>query len=206
MPEVVGLEAFLPALKATLITALGVGLGVILFLILISLSNTPYLHSFLVGWGAPSVVLTGFSFLIFFEDKVYFSWILGLLILILPALYRLMAESLFKSLRGQIQTAQTFGAGPWLIFKHITWPGSRRHIFLLAGVGSFWASGDFALTMMTSEGQLNLGILAQQFLGQYRLEQGLAAVWLLLITGSLCFAFFSGLSILFSRNGAALCR
>ena len=206
LPEVMGLEAFLPALKATLITATAVSLGVIFFLILISLSEAPYLHTFLVGWGAPSVVLTGFSFLIFFEDRVYVSWIAGLLILILPALYRLMAESLFKSLKGPVQTAKTFGAGPWLIFKHITWPLSRRPIFLLAGIGGFWASGDFALTMMTSQGELNLGILAQQFLGQYRLEQGLAVIWILLITGSLCLAFFSGLSILWRRKGEKLCR
>ena len=197
--EIVQLEVFFPALGATLGLSLGVGFGVLLFLMLVGFYPfTGYLDRFLIGYIAPSVVLTGFSLLIFLGGLVYVSWIFGLVILFFPALYRWAGEAFLKSLKNQILTAQTLGAGSWMIFRKITLPQCFHGFCLLSGVAGFWASGDFALTLMTSQGESNLAILAQQLLGQYRIEQGLAVILFLLIAGSLCFLFFSSMPFAFN--------
>lgn len=197
IPEVLKLHSILSSILATSFLSINVGIGIILFFILISLCpSVKYLEKFLIGYAAPSVVLTGFAFLIFFDGQVYFSWISGLIILFLPGLYRCAAEPLLKSLQNQINTAQTLGASLWSIFQKVIWPQCSHQFFLLAGMAGFWACGDFAFTMMTSQGESNLAILAQQLLGQYRIEQGLAVIWLILFFGSLCFSFFGALTFL----------
>lgn len=191
IPEILKLPGLTKAVFSTIVLSLSVGMGVIALFILISLcSSVSYLKKFLIGYAVPSVVLTGFSFLIFMNDKVYISWICGLIILFLPSLYRWAGESFLYSLENQIQTAQTLGADMKKIFTKIIWPQCSSSFFLLGGVAGFWASGDFAYTMITSQGETNLAILTQQLLERYRIEQGLALIWILLLTGSLCFLFF----------------
>ena len=191
IPEVLKLPRFLEALLTTLFISLTVGFGIILSFILISFCySSVFLKKFLIGYMAPSVVLTGFAFLIFMPDYVYLSWVLGLIILFLPALYRWAGESLLSSLDQQIQVAQTLGASFYDIFKYIIWPQSQQLFFILGGIASFWASGDFAYTMITSQGETHLALIAQQLLGRYRVEQGLSMIWILLFTGSICFSVF----------------
>ncbi|MDE0151542.1 MAG: ABC transporter permease subunit [Bdellovibrionales bacterium] len=191
IPEVLKLTGFMTAVLATLFLSLSVGAGIIFCFILISFySSISYLKKFLIGYAIPSIVLTGFSFLIFMNDQVYMAWICGLIILFLPSLYRWAGESFLYSLENQIQTAQTLGADKTHIFKKIIWPQCAPSFFLLGGIAGFWASGDFAYTMITSQGNTNLAITAQQLLERYRTEQGLALIWILLFIGSLCFLFF----------------
>ena len=188
IPEVLKLTGLTTAILSTLFLSLSVGIGIVICFILISLcSSASYLKTFLIGYAVPSIVLTGFSFLIFTNEQVYFSWICGLVILFLPSLYRWAGESFLHSLENQIQTAQTLGADVKPIFKKIIWPQCKSSFFLLGGVAGFWASGDFAYTMITAHGKTNLALMAQQLLERYRTEQGLALIWLALITGSLSF-------------------
>ncbi len=191
IPEVLKLTGLIEAVLSTFFLSLSVGIGIVACFILISFcSSVSYLKKFLIGYAVPSIVLTGFSFLIFTNDQVYISWICGLIILFLPSLYRWAGESFLYSLENQIQTAQTLGADMKHIFKKIIWPQCASPFFLLGGVASFWASGDFAYTMITSQGATNLAIITQQLLERYRIEQGLALIWILLFIGSLCFLFF----------------
>lgn len=188
IPEVLKLTGLTKAVLSTFLLSLCVGAGVVFCFILISLcSSVFYLKKFLIGYAVPSIVLTGFAFLIFAPDQVYISWVCGLIILFLPSLYRWAGESFLHSLEKQIQTAQTLGADSTHTFKKIIWPQCSSSFFLLGGVAGFWAVGDFAYTMITAQGSTNLAIMAQQLLERYRTEQGLALVWLLLFTGSLSF-------------------
>ena len=203
IPEILKLTGLIRALLSTFLLSLFVGIGTVVFLALISLCHfSSYLKKFLIGYAVPSIVLTGFSFLIFAPDQVYISWVFGLIILFLPSLYRWAGESFLHSLENQIQTAQTLGADMKKIFTQIIWPQCAESFFLLGGAAGFWAGGDFAYTMITSQGKTNLAIMAQQLLERYRIEQGLALTWVLLFTGSLFFFFFtfSGKSIFLKRN------
>ena len=191
IPEVLKLTGLTKAVLSTFFLSLCVGIGIVLCFTLISFCNSiVYLKRILIGYATPSIVLTGFSFLIFAPDQVYISWICGLIILFLPSLYRWAGESFLHSLNNQIQTAQTLGADIQHIFKKIIWPQCAPSFFLLGGIAGFWASGDFAYTMITAQGKTNLAIMTQQLLERYRTEQGLALIWLLLLTGSLSFFFF----------------
>ncbi len=190
--EILKLTGLITAVLSTFFLSLFVGAGTIFFLILISLCHSvSYLKKFLIGYAVPSIVLTGFSFLIFTNGQVYLSWICGLVILFLPSLYRWAGESFLHSLENQIQTAQTLGADMKKIFIKIIWPQCAESFFLLGGVAGFWAAGDFAYTMITSHEKTNLAIMAQQLLERYRIEQGLALIWFVLLVGSLSFFFFT---------------
>lgn len=192
IPEVLKLDGLAKSILSTFLVSLCVGLGIVFCFILISFcSSTAYLKKFLIGYAVPSIVLTGFAFLIFIPDQVYISWIFGLMILFLPSLYRWAGESFLNSLENQIQTAQTLGANRTHIFKKIIWPQCTSSFFLLGGAAGFWAVGDFAYTMITAQEKTNLAITAQQLLERYRTEQGLALIWILLLTGSLSFFFFT---------------
>ena len=192
IPEVMKLNGITKSILSTFLLSLCVGGGVVFCFILISFcSSTAYLKKFLIGYAAPSIVLTGFAFLIFSPDQVYLSWVCGLIILFLPSLYRWAGESFLNSLENQIQTAQILGAKRTHIFKKIIWPQCSSSFFLLGGVAGFWAAGDFAYTMITAQEKTNLAIMAQQLLERYRTEQGLALIWILLLTGSLSFFFFT---------------
>ena len=200
IPEILKLKGFFTNVLSTLFLSFSVGIGVILFLVLISLGySTSYLKKFLMGYGTPSIVLTGFAFLIFAHDFVYFSWIFGLIILFLPALYRWAGESFLSGLEKQIQTAQTLGANMKMIFQKIIWPQSVHPFCLLGGIAGFWACGDFAYTMITAQGETHLALLAQQLLGRYRTEQGLAVIWIMLFLGSSCFFILKYLPSLFDK-------
>ena len=194
--EVIKLQGFLQNLITSLFLSLSVGLIVILFFTLIALNESSVLlKKFLIGYCTPSFVLTGFSFLIFFNEKIYFSWICGLVLLFVPILYRLAGESFLSGLGRQIQAAQTLGADRFSIFKKVIWPQCQESFCFLGGLAGFWACGDFAYTVMTSQGESHLALLAHQLLGRYRVEQGLAVIWILLLAGSLCFLFFTSLSM-----------
>ena len=192
IPEIVQVPRFLEAFLTTLILSLSVGFGIIfLFMLIFLFHSSSFIQRFLIGYMAPSIVLTGFSFLIFLGDHVYLSWALGLIILFIPTLYRWIGDALLSSLRAQIQVAQTLGASIYDIFKTITWPQCRPLFFMIGGVASFWASGDFAYTMITSQGETHLALIAQKLLSRYKIEYGLSMIWIILFVGSFCFLFFN---------------
>ena len=192
--EVIQLSGFLRTFATSVFLSFSVGGLVILFFVLISLFHESFwLRKFLIGYFAPSFVLTGFSFLIFFNERVYFSWVCGLTLLFVPILYRLSGESFLSGLRRQVQVARTLGAYSFSIFRKIIWPQCQESFLWLGGIASFWACGDFAYTIMTSQGESHLALLAHQLLNRYRTEQGLAVIWILLFVGSVCFLFFNSL-------------
>ena len=191
IPQIVQVPRFFEAFLTTLFLSLAVGFGTIFLFTLIFLCySSSILPRFLIGYMAPSIVLTGFSFLML-GDHTYFSWVLGLMILFTPTLYRWIGDALLSSLRSQIQVAQTLGASLFDIFKNIIWPQSYQLFFMIGGVVSFWAAGDFAYTMITSQGETNLALMAQKLLGRYKIEYGLSMIWIILFVGSFCFLFFN---------------
>lgn len=196
LDDVLRFEGIGPIIASSITTSVFVGIGVIISLSLISLfPSSNYLKRFLIGYGTPSLVLTGFAFLVFFLEYTYFSWISGLIILFLPALYRWAAAAFLNGLENQILVAKTLGSSLTSIFFKIILPQTCSKLFLLGGVASIWAIGDFSFTMITAGSKINLSILAQQLLNQYRWEEGLAIILLFLMIGSMIFFIFQGMSI-----------
>ncbi|MCB0363309.1 MAG: ABC transporter permease subunit, partial [Bdellovibrionales bacterium] len=195
----------LPSLiGGTLYVSGGVGL-LILFLLLLVAGLSPHwgLDRFLMGYTAPSTVLTGFAFLLLGVGgwwQVHFVLILGLSILMLPALYRMMGRSILFSLRQQLIVARIAGASWALIFTRIVVPQVWRDFCWLAGIGAFWASGDFALSTLLAEGNTTIALTAKAYMSSYHLEVATILNLILLLIGALCLLSFGGLSRVFGEK------
>ena len=118
----------------------------------------------------------------------------------LPALYRLMGESVLRRLTNQINLADLMGAGKTMSFVRIIWPQCAGVFFLLAGVAAFWACGDFAYSSIVAGGESHLALLIQDLFASYRFDLAVALTWLLILSAILCFALFAGLAFVFEKN------
>lgn len=138
----------------------------------------------ILGFLAPSSILTGFALLIIWRDVGAASFVkisVGLTLLFTPILYRLGWDAKLLQLRGQIQTASSLGASRFLIFKKILWPQLQPTAAKLSALAAFWAWGDFALSKMVAERTLSVALLVQSLMGSYRLNSATALVWLMLV-------------------------
>lgn len=193
--QLLGSSEILALLPSTIFGTLVVGFSVgVLTLGLLALLG--FVHSlrwvrrFMMGFVAPSSVLTGFAFLLMGGENTFLKMSLGLTLITVPAIYRLGWGSLLEALEGQLATARLLGASWQQCFWEILFPQVIKKGGYLAGLSAFWASGDFALSSIVAGRDLTLGLLIQSLLGSYRLEIALVLVWLLVITGGISFIFF----------------
>lgn len=192
----------LSAVWSSFVLGIGVGALTILALCLMALSfQSISCRKFVLAYLNPGTTLTGFAFLIMaWPLGVWFDWTLGLSLLLFPLIYRFYGESLLEKLEGQVETAKLFGAGWGLIFRDVIWPGCYKGFFLCGGIAGFWASGEFAYTLIVSKGEWNLALMVYDLFSSYRLERALQAAWLLLITSGLVLLFWSEVAVFIVRQ------
>lgn len=158
---------------------------------------------FLSGFIAPSTALTCFALLILFPATAIWSYIkipIAFLLLGFPALYRLGWGEKFKSLKNQIQIAQTMGAGPQQILKSVTWPQMKSHSRFMSGLMATWACGDFAISRILSTSDFTLGLIVENLLTSYRMGLASLLSFLLVIACGLCFSIILGMDYVDRRK------
>ena len=189
------------AFWSSFLTGTGTGAVVFLFLCLMSLSvQSGFFRKLALSYLNPGAALTGLAFLILsLPFGAHFDWILGISWMLFPFIYRFRGESLLEKTEKQAETARLFGAGPWLIFWDIIQPLCRKGFFLCAGLGGFWACGEFAYSLTVSRGEWNLALAVYDLFSSYKIEIALQAAWLLLLTSALVF-------LLFAEGAECLCR
>ena len=146
----------------------------------------------LLGYVAPSTVVTGFAMLLAWRatgTATYFKIIFAITLVSVPSLYRLYWDAILSSLRNQREVAMSLGAEPFLIFRRIVLPQAIKPACFVAGLSSLWAWGDFALSRTIAERDVTLGMLVQSLTSTYRFEIATSLVWIMLIGGA--FTFFS---------------
>lgn len=201
------LRGLLQQAYGTFIECVGVAVFCILFFsVIILLHSQPLIHRFLLGYAAPSVVVVGLGFYLMFNIQeasrgfTFFCLIIAFSLTILPTLYRLRMGSVFSTLSGQVKVAKIMGANVWQISWTILWPQMYRDIFFVAGIGAFWASGDFALASIIAGREVTLGIVAKGLLGGYRLELATLLTWASLLIGVFVFIIFEGVGRVFDSK------
>ena len=184
-----------PLVVQTLCIGLGVGISLFILLALISYSGpSRSFQRFLIGYTSPSAALTGFVFyMIFMGEWIELKLILGITLLSLPLCYKFIVDSVLTSIENQIQVARTMGASHFQVFRGVVWPQVRSSCGLAAGLGAFWACGDFAFTSMVVEKEITLALKIKSLLGAYRLELSVLLSWIVLISGGVLFSLFRSL-------------
>lgn len=204
----VKLQALQPLiLKAglnSLFLSLSVGALTLLFLIGLCFSyQNKKARRFIASFTPPGVSFIGFAFLIlpfYSETAVFIKWVLGLVLLLFPWIFRFRGERSLENLSLQVETARFLGAPAGLLFKKILWPSNHSLFFLSAGIASFWACADFSYSLIVSSGHWNLSLLLYDLFSSYRFNEALWLAWLLLILSSLSFLFWFGLDRLFFKT------
>ena len=204
-----GIKALLPiagpvltAWVKTVLVGIGTG-GMVLFLLcwIAFCLRSFFLRKFLITYVVSTQAFMGFCFLWVGLDSdvwVWFKWCAGLSLIFLPTLYRLMGESAILAIRREVHIADLMGADFWHSFIKIILPHLKTSFFFLAGVAAFWAVGDFAYSSIVSFSEQHLALLIQDVIASYRLELANILIWILLITGGFCFAFFVYLARFFN--------
>lgn len=193
---------FISASLTSFLISVGVGFSVFLGMTALFFSyKSKKIRKVIVGYINPSVTLLGFSFLIFFPDGwVYLKWILGLSLLFFPIIYRFRGEVILEKLEGQAMVAELFGASRFMIFKCILWPQARSFFFLCSGITAFWACGDFAYSLIVSEGKWNLALVVYDLFSSYRIDLALAGSLVLILVSILVFLFWLGVDFVFNKK------
>ena len=193
---------------SSLAIGLGTGALVLAMLCLMALSfQNIKARKFAASFVNPGATLTGFAFLLlplYGKGFVLIKWVLGLSLLFFPLLYRFRGEMALEKLKEQAETARFLGAGPGLIFRRILWPQSRGVFFLCSGMAGFWACGDFAYSLIVSQGNWNLALAAHDFFSSYRLDLAVLTGGLLLLLSFLILLFWAGMAFVFDRKFALL--
>lgn len=164
---------------------------------------TRSLDLFLSGYIAPSTALTCFAILILFPSSSIWNYIkipVAFLLLGFPSLYRLGWGEKFKSLKNQVQIAQTMGARPIEILKSITWPQMKSHSRFMSGLMATWACGDFAVSRILSTRDFTLGLIVESLLTSYRMGMASLMSFLLIVTCGLFFSIILGMDYVDRRK------
>lgn len=159
-------------------------------------------ESFLQSFLAPSTVLIGLGMYLLYwgpaKEHTTFNYYikigLGFTVLILASLYRLKWHMSLHALKSQLEVAKLLGASDFLIFTKIIFRQLLPDAFFLAGLGAFWAAGDFALSQIVSGETITLALLASGLMSSYRLEGATVIMWLALLLGALVFLLSWSLS------------
>ena len=188
----------------TVLVGIGTGICVLLLFSAVTFCLRDFfLRRFLVAYSGASVAFMGFAFLLIGSDgqvAVVLKWSLGLSLLFLPALYRLMGESLLRRLKNQIQLVDLMGAGKIMSFTKVTWPQCASTFFFLSGIAAFWACGDFAYSSIVAGELGHLALLIQDLFASYRFELATALTWLLIFIGVFCCSIFAGVAFVLHKK------
>ena len=194
-----------PSWGQTLLLGVGTGFTVLILLYWVAFcSRSLFLRKFLMAYACSSVAFMGFAFLLIGRDDslgVLCKWILGLSLLFLPALYRLLGETIIRRLKNQIALADLMGASLKMSFLKVIAPQCTPIFFFLAGVAAFWACGDFAYSSIVSfSDHQHLAMLIQDVFASYRFELATILIWILIFSGVICFSLFSVAAVIFHKR------
>ena len=192
------------AMVQTVFVGLGTGACVLFLLSAVAFClRDLFLRRFLVAYSGASAAFMGFAFLLIGSDgpmEILLKWSLGLSLLFLPALYRLMGESLLRRLKNQIRLVDLMGAGRVMSFTKITWPQCASTFFFLSGIAAFWACGDFAYSSIVGGELGHLAMLIQDLFASYRFELATVLTWILIFIGVFSFSLFAGVAFVLHKK------
>ncbi|MCB0414986.1 MAG: hypothetical protein KDD50_11670 [Bdellovibrionales bacterium] len=198
------LAYLLDGLRGSFLIGFSTGVLTLFFLaVLLFIQPGRFLKKLLQGYVAPSSILTGFALLLVPRMWLLVDWVkisLGLSLISVPILYRLYFATHFDSLFDQVQVARTLGASKSQVFWKITGPQFLNSFGFMAGLASFWAVGDFALSGVIATRDFTLALIIKNLIATYRLDMATVVVWVLLLCGALCLFVFKGLSYVFSKK------
>ncbi len=160
----------------------------------------------MLGYVAPSSVITGFALLIAWRSfgfATYLKIMISLTLMTVPSFYRLYWDAALEGLRHQRIVAMSLGASAWLTFRRIVLPQLIRPACFVAGLSSLWAWGDFALSRVVAERDVTLGMTVQSLMSTYRLEIATFLVWILLIGGAMTFFIFEGVGRVLGQKSSS---
>ena len=146
------------------------------------------------GWLAPSTSFLGLVFLFSSQEGSWIAYLMALVLVFFPILYRLGMDRTLENLRLQVEVSRTLGASRLLVWQKILIPQVWKMSCLLAGVGAFWSLGEFALGQIILAGPRTLALLSQSLLATYRVNASFGVSLFLLAGGFMVFSFFWGLT------------
>jgi thiamine transport system permease protein len=167
-------DEVIAGLKGTLIVGVSVFFFVTLALEILAYADPQgRARKVVLGYAAPTAVLTGFAMLIFWRELGFASYIkiaTAITLVSVPALYRFRLDGELQSLKAQRDIALTLGANSWLTFSKVIYPQIAKSVMVLAGLAMIWSLGDFALSGVIAEKNLTLAMTVQSLMGSYRLD------------------------------------
>jgi thiamine transport system permease protein len=169
----------------------------VLFLVTAALYSEKFLHRFFLIYVAPSSAITGFSLLLippFSDWGVVYKITFGLVIMLFPILYKIRAQATLEKIAQQIKMAKLLGAGSFQVFGQIIVPQVSKPFAQLAGLGAFWAVGDFGVTAFLSTSESTLSIVVKNLLNSYQLDLGIFVSLVMIACGFVCYSLISGMS------------
>lgn len=159
-------------------------LGAILFV-----GENKFLDKIYLSFVAPSTAVIGVSMVVLSYWLNINPTSIALCLLFIGVLYRLGWSDEISKHRRQKFLAKLAGQNSLSIFRNISWPLSKRMAGKLAGLASFWAAGDFAVSTILNEP--TLGLMAKNLLSSYRID-GVGWIFLLMIlVGSMMYFMFT---------------
>lgn len=198
-------QNIIPLISKSIFLSLSTGLVLMLFLSLTAYAyGNKIFDKFLMSFIPLSTVLIGLGLLVvdfklgYIEADIKF--LLAMVVLFLPTLYRFQLKSQLQSLESQIEVARLMGAKDFFIFRKIIFPQTASSILFLSGLGAFWAIGDFAISQIIYGKSVTLALQIQSLLGAYRLEFANLLVLLLLLLGTLIFIMFKEMKYVVSQK------
>lgn len=175
----------------TFIVSFGTGLFTALLLLLICFGLPhKYYQRFLLGYVAPSSVLTGFAVLLVSNNLDFVSMIFAITLVQLPYFYRLQLSGIMESLENQIIVAKSLGASWNSIFFQVVFPQISSAVGYSAGLSALWASGDFAISSLVTNRASTAALVAKELMESYRLEAAGLVTLGIIFCGAFCWLMF----------------
>lgn len=134
------------------------------------------------------------------ESYSYAKVIWGLTILFTPYLYRLIMFSDLMAVENQVDIARTMGVSWFKIYFQLIWPQLLPTICLVSGIAAFWAAGDFAISSVLFQQDVSLALRMKSLMLNYRTDQALVLVPVLLLVSIVIFSVFQGMGYVCRRK------
>ena len=145
------------------------------------------------GYAAPSATLTGIALWLCAPNGPAWALVkiaIGVALLATPALNRLEWDGRLQRLEPQLTIARLLGASDGQAFWRISAPQLWPEACALAGLVSFWAWGDFALSSIATETRPTLAMAAAGLMDAYRIDGAMALDALALTGGAVTYFLF----------------
>lgn len=202
-------ETLLGAFVSTLVTTLIVSLGIyVAVMAIVFVGPQTWVTKFLWGYMTPTTTLIGFGLIMLTRhfDLIRFQFLewsrlgIGLWILFFPTLLRWGGFDILHDIERFRQQSFVLGASRSQTFFSVLRPLASQRAGLIAGLGAFWVSGEFALSGILLNSSSTLGIVTEGFISSYRLGLGTLVSLSMIVCGGLGFVFIRGVAGVLGQN------